>query len=202
VAGDARVIDYLREARGDELALARTLRSHIADAPRGQYRSGLEGYLHETRGHARRLERRLHDLGAGVGTLRSRAQALRDVGNGVLARSRVPLKGRGASEEKPLRGAQFGCATQGLVIATYAALEMVAGRAGDSETAKLAGEIRVEEQRMLEWLRHEIVKLTDPFIREQLDNVETGHWSQHGEVSMDDVQRALARAEGQGAERG
>ena len=49
-AGAARdkVVHYLREARGDELSLARTLRSHIAVAPRGPYRTGLEGYLHET----------------------------------------------------------------------------------------------------------------------------------------------------------
>jgi ferritin-like metal-binding protein YciE len=192
------VIDYLREARADEHALARTLRARIADAPRGEYRSGLEGYLHETRGHARRLDARLHALGAGVGPLRSSARALREAGSGVLAKGRAPLKAmpRRESDAEQLRGVQFGCATEGLVIATYTALETVAQRAGDSETATLAAEIREEEQRMLEWLRHEIVKLTDPFIREELEHMETGRWSQHGEVSMDDVQKALSRSEG------
>jgi|SRR4051794_15340998 ferritin-like metal-binding protein YciE len=200
MAGDGRVIDYLREARADEHALARTLRARIADAPRGQYRSGLEGYLHETRGHARRLDSRLHALGAGVGPLRSSARALREAGSGVLAKGRAPLKAmpRREPDAEQLRGAQFGCATEGLVIATYTALEMVAQRAGDSETATLAAEIREEEQRMLEWLRHEIVKLTDPFIREQLEHVEAGRWSQHDEVSMEDVQKALSRSEGSG----
>jgi ferritin-like metal-binding protein YciE len=188
------VIDYLREARADELALARTLRSHIAEAPKGDYRSGLQGYLRETRGHARRLEDRLRELGAGVGGLRSRAHALREAGSGVLARSRKAVPSV-VMERKPLRGAQFGCATQGLVIATYNALEMVAGRAGDNDTARLAGEILVEEQRMLEWLRHEIVKLTDPFIKAELDQLDGGSWSDHGEVSMDDVQRALSKTE-------
>jgi ferritin-like metal-binding protein YciE len=188
------VIDYLREARADELALARTLRSHIAEAPKGDYRAGLQGYLRETRGHARRLEDRLQELGAGVGGLRSRAHALREAGSGVLARSRKAVPSA-VMERKPLRGAQFGCATQGLVIATYNALEMVAGRAGDNDTARLAGEILVEEQRMLEWLRHEIVKLTDPFIKAEFDQLDGGSWSDHGEVSMDDVQRALSKAE-------
>jgi hypothetical protein len=105
----------------------------------------------------------------------------------------VPLKALPGAREQPLRGAQFGCATQGLVIATYTALEMVAGRAGDGDTAALAADIRAEEQRMLEWLRHEIVKLTDPFIREQLDTADA--WSEHGEVELDDIQAALARAE-------
>jgi ferritin-like metal-binding protein YciE len=200
VAGDSRVIDYLREARADELALARTLRSHIAEAPRGEYRAGLEGYLEETRGHARRVEGRLNDLGAGSGVVRSGARALREAGSGVIAKTRVPLKAipGAAPEKKPLRGAQFGCATQGLVIATYTALELVADRAGDPHTAKLAAEIRVEEQRMLEWLRHEIVKLTDPFIREELEHVDAeGGWSEHDALSLDDIQRALMRAEDQ-----
>lgn len=193
MAGDTRVIDYLREARADELALARTLRAQIATAPRGDYRDGLHGYLQETRTHARRVHGRLDELGAAEGPLRSGAQLLREAGGGMLALGRLPLK-RVRREGRRLRGAQFGCATEGLVIATYTALEMVADRAGDSDTALLAAEILAEEQRMLEWLRHEIVKLTDPFIREQLDADET--WADHGEVSMDDVQRALSRAEG------
>jgi ferritin-like metal-binding protein YciE len=196
--GDQRVVDYLREARADELALARTLKSHIATAPRGDYRSGLQGYLRETRGHARRVHNRLDELGAGEGSLRSGARALREAGGGVLALGRRPLKAV-ATEKKLLRGAQFGCATEGLVIATYTALEMVAGRSGDQATARLAAEIRAEEERMLEWLRHEIVKLTDPFIREELDEHE--RWIEHGEVSPDDVQRALSRAERDHADR-
>src|SRR5919204_1878879 len=169
MAGDERVIDYLREARADELALARTLKTHIAAAPNGEYRDGLRGYLQETRTHARRVHGRLDELGAAEGPLRSGARFLREAGGGVLALGRVPFKAVAGTEKHRLRGAQFGCATEGLVIATYTALELVANRAGDRATAQLAAEIRVEEQRMLEWLRHEIVKLTDPFIRDQLN---------------------------------
>jgi hypothetical protein len=81
------------------------------------------------------------------------------------------------------------------VIATYTALEMVAQRSGDLDTARLASEILMDEQRMLEWLRHEIVKLTDPFIKAELDQFDEASWTDHGEVSMDDVQRALSQAE-------
>lgn len=189
MARDPRVVDYLREARADELALARTLRARIASAPRGEYRSGLQRYLRETQRHARRIGGRLDELGAGEGPLPSGARALREAAAGILSIGRLPLKAVARNKET-LRGSQFGCATQGLVIATYTALEMVADRAGDRDTAQLAGEIREEEQRMLEWLRHEIVKLTDPFIREQLD----ADWSQHDAVSVDEVQRALERA--------
>jgi ferritin-like metal-binding protein YciE len=192
------VIDYLREARADELALERTLRSHIALAPRGLYRSGLQRYLRETRGHARRVDARLHALGAGAGPLRSGARALRQAGGGVVALGRAPLRARPrrADESHQLRGAQFGCATEGLVIATYTALQQVARNSGDGETAELAANILVEEQQMLEWLRHEIVKLTDPFIRDELDAADGESWDEHGEVDLDAVQAALNRSRG------
>jgi ferritin-like metal-binding protein YciE len=139
------------------------------------------------------VEGRLHELGAGPGALRSSARALREAGGGMLARGRAPLKARKPAEKKQLDGAQFGCATEGLVIATYTALQMVAAQSGDGDTAKLAADILVEEQRMLEWLRHEIVKLTDPFIRDQLEHDD---WSDHGEVDLDAIQKALARSDG------
>jgi ferritin-like metal-binding protein YciE len=191
MAGETRVVDYLREARRDELALARTLRSHIAVAPRGAYRSGLQGYLDETRGHARRVQRRLGELDAGDGPLKSSAWAVREAGAGIVARGRGPLNRlrRASPEERLLSGAQYGCATEGMVIATYAALELVARSAGDDDTAWLASSIRDEEERMLEWLRHEILKLTDPFIRGELDA-----FDDYGELSEDDVKDALQRA--------
>jgi ferritin-like metal-binding protein YciE len=191
MAGETRVVDYLREARRDELALARTLRSHIAVAPRGAYRSGLQGYLDETRGHARRVQRRLGELDAGDGPLKSSAWAVREAGAGIVARGRGPLNRlrRASPEERLLSGAQYGCATEGMVIATYAALELVARSAGDDDTARLASSIRDEEERMLEWLRHEILKLTDPFIRGELDA-----FDDYGELSEDDVKDALQRA--------
>ena len=200
-----RIIHYLREAHSDELALARTLRSHIAVAPRGPYRTGLRGYLHETREHARRLDRRLTELGAGHGALRSGAFALKD----VLAWGRGPVNAmrRHSPEERLLRGAKHGCATEGLVIATYTALEVMARTAGDTGTAQLAADIRADEQRMLEWLRHEILKLTDPFIRDELDEDDPIYrpkrhrvpgkrvWADYDELSMSDVQQALSRAD-------
>ena len=200
-----RIVHYLREAHADELCLARTLRAHIMVAPRGPYRTGLEGYLHETREHARRLDRRLRELGAGRGPVRTGASTVRD----VVAWGRGPLNAmrRHSPEEHLLRGAKDGCATEGLVIATYTALEMMARSAGDTGTAQLAADIRADEQRMLEWLRHEILKLTDPFIRDELDEGEpivrprrqrapgVRHWADYDELSEGDVRHALSRAD-------
>ncbi len=173
----SRIVVYLRDAHRDEIALARTLRSHIAVAPHGEYRSGLEGYLHETRDHARRLERRLAELGAGPGPIKAGASVLRNAGGSMLAWGRGPVNAvrRASPEAHLLRSAKDGCATEGLVIATYKALEVVSVNEGDFETAHLAAGIRADEERMLEWLRHEILKLTDPFIRSELDLGERIH---------------------------
>jgi hypothetical protein len=60
---------------------------------------------------------------------------------------------------------------------------------------------------MLEWLRHEILKLTDPFIRDELDEGEPivrprrerapgeRHWADYDELSEGDVRHALSRAD-------
>jgi ferritin-like metal-binding protein YciE len=209
VPGDparSRIVHYLREAHTDELSLARTLRAHIVVAPRGPYRTGLEGYLHETREHARRLDRRLSELGAGRGPLETGATAVRN----AMAWGRGPLNAmrRHSPEEHVLRGAKHGCATEGLVIATYTALEVMARSAGDTGTAQLAADIRADEQRMLEWLRHEILKLTDSFIRDELDEADPivrprrervpgqRHWADYDELTVGDVRHALSRHDG------
>lgn len=198
-----RVVALLREALTDELALARRLRSHIAAAPRGPYRAGLHRYLEETRSHVRRVGVRLAELGAGP----SRLQSVR---SSLLGRLLAPLATvRRGDEARLLASAQFGCATEGLVIATYLALEQVADRSGDTQTARLAAAVRSEERQMLEWLRHEIVKLTDPFLMTELDEAlgeppaavegrrePPRRWHEYGEVSKATVRGVLSRQGG------
>ncbi|HEX8855001.1 MAG TPA: ferritin-like domain-containing protein [Thermoleophilaceae bacterium] len=196
-----RIIALLREALADELALARRLRSHIASAPRGPYRAGLERYLRETRSHVTRVGERLAELGEPPSKLRAARSRL----VGWLLAPFAALRRR--SETKMLASAQFGCATEGLVVATYLALEQLAERAGDTRTADLARGIRLEEQQMLEWLRHEILKLTDSFLMTELDlalgeppvAVEgrrpPRRWHELGELPADTVRDALAQQE-------
>ena len=72
---------------------------------------------------------------------------------------------RGTSgEEKVLKNAKDACATEALEIATYTALERLAGKVGDTQTAKLAASIRGDEERMLERILREIPKLTDAVV--------------------------------------
>src|SRR4051812_26922831 len=130
----------------------------------------------------------------------------------MVAWGRGPLNAirRHSPEERLLRGAKDGCATEGLVIATYTALEVMARGAGDTGIAQLAADIRADEQRMLEWLRHEILKLTDTFIRDELDELDPIErpqrqrvpgkrvWADYDELSVGEVRHALSRSDARG----
>jgi ferritin-like metal-binding protein YciE len=48
-----------------------------------------------------------------------------------------------------LKNAKDACASEALEIATYTAIECLAQRVGDDETARLAASIRADEERML-----------------------------------------------------
>ena len=63
-----------------------------------------------------------------------------------------------------LKNAKDACATEALEIATYTAIERLAGAVGDPETAKLAASIRADEEKMLERILREIPKLTDAVV--------------------------------------
>ena len=165
-AEQKKIIKYLHEAHATERALIRVLQTQIAIAPRGSHRDGLEAHLQQTRAHARRVRRRLAQLGQagdgpnlvgfGVGV----AQTI--VGQ-ALALGKAPLDlVRGSNrEEKVLKNAKDACASEALEIATYTAIQDVAKSVGDSATARLATSIRTDEKRMLDRLLREIPKLTD-----------------------------------------
>jgi ferritin-like metal-binding protein YciE len=158
---------HLREAHATELALARTLEAHLSVAPGGSYRTGVQRHLGQTQDHARRIERRLEDLGTGRGRVDvGRTMAQDAIHQGIaLSKGPLDLVRGGTSPEKVLKNARDECASEALEIATYEALERLALNVGDLETAELAAEIRAEEETMLEFLRGEIPALADAAAR-------------------------------------
>jgi ferritin-like metal-binding protein YciE len=172
-----KVVQYLDEARSSEVALVRELQSQIAMTPRGSYRTLLEKHLRETRGHAERLRKRLDELDHDANPLEIVGGVAQMVVGQMLAMSRAPLalvRGSGG-EEKVLKNAKDSCAAEALEIATYIALERVAGDVGDDDTAELAASIREDEEQMLERLRRELPKLADAVVRAEI----------HGDPSYD-----------------
>ena len=163
---EQKVLQYLREAHASEVGLVSVLRSQIAMTPRGSYRDGLEKHLDETRRHAKRIQERLGELGQGRGPVQVFVGLAETLISQSLALSKTPfdlLRGSGG-EEKVLKNAKDACASEALEIATYTALERLATRVGDEETAQLAASILGDEERMLERVMREIPKLTDAVV--------------------------------------
>ena len=166
-----KIVQYLNEAHGAELALVRQLQAQIAMTPKGQYRDGLETHLQETRRHAERLEVRLAELGQGNNPLQVGLGALESLVGQALALTKTPLdlvRGTGG-EEKVLKNAKDSCAAEALEIGTYTALARLARVAGDAKTQRLAQSLLRDEQRMLDRLLKEIPHLTDAVARAEFD---------------------------------
>lgn len=166
-----KIVQYLNEAHGSELALVRQLQAQIAMTPKGQYRDGLETHLGETRRHAERLEGRLSELGQGNNPLQVGLGAVQSVIGQALAVTKTPLdlvRGTGG-EEKVLKNAKDSCAAEALEIASYTALARLAHTAGDAATERLAKSVLTDEQRMLDRLLKEIPRLTDDVTRAEFD---------------------------------
>jgi ferritin-like metal-binding protein YciE len=163
---EQKVVQYLDEAHASEVGLVSVLRSQIAMTPRGSYRDGLEKHLAETQEHTRRVRKRAAELGHGRNPVQAFVGFAEMLIGQSVALGKTPfdlLRGSGG-EEKVLKNAKDACATEALEIATYIALERLATRVADEQTAKLAASIRGDEERMLERIIREIPRLTDAVV--------------------------------------
>jgi ferritin-like metal-binding protein YciE len=197
-----KIVQYLNEAHGSELALVRQLQAQIAMTPRGSYREGLGTHLEETRRHAERVENRLRELGQGNNPLQVGLGAVQSVIGQALALSKTPLdlvRGSGG-EEKVLKNAKDSCAAEALEIATYSALARLARSAGDGKTERLANSVLKDEQRMLDRLWKEIPQLTDAVARAEFDGEGSYDLTETGAAdSAREVGRTAKRTARQGA---
>src|SRR3954447_9203347 len=160
---DAKLVQYLSEAYGKERELEAALQAHIGMTAKGPYKKRLQQHLKETKSHAKQVERRIKKLGGGGQTLQSA------VGK-IAAAAKGPLHAiRGDGEfEKMLKNAKTEYFNEHEEIATYLAIETLAERVRDSETAKLAKTIRREEERMASFLQGQIKQLTNAVAREDI----------------------------------
>jgi ferritin-like metal-binding protein YciE len=160
---DAKLVQYLSEAYGKERELETALQAHIAIAAKGPYKKRLQQHLKETKAHARTVERRIKQLGGGGQTLQTAVGKL-------TAAAKGPLHAvRGDSEaEKMLKNAKTEYFNEHEEIATYLAIETLAEKVRDSETAKLARAIRREEEKMAAFLQGQIKQLTGAVVREDI----------------------------------
>jgi ferritin-like metal-binding protein YciE len=167
---DAKVVQYLSEAYGKERELETALQAHIAMTTKAPYKNRLKAHLKETKAHARSIERRIKKLGGG-GQLAQTA-----VGK-AMAAAKGPLhmvRGTG-EQEKMLKNAKTEYFNEHEEIATYLAIETLAEKVGDRETAKLAKGIRREEERMAKFLEGQIKSLTGAVVGEEVPRAQRGN---------------------------
>ncbi|HEU5106254.1 MAG TPA: DUF892 family protein [Solirubrobacterales bacterium] len=160
---DAKLVQYLSEAYGKERELEAALGAHIAMTVKGPYKKRLQQHLKETKSHAKQVERRIKQLGGGGQTLQGTVGKLTAVAKGPLH----AIRGSG-EQEKMLKNAKTEYFNEHEEIATYLAIETLAERVKDSETAKLARAIRREEERMANFLQGQIKALTGAVVREDI----------------------------------
>ncbi len=160
---DAKLVQYLSEAYGKERELETALQAHIAMTVKGPYKKRLQQHLKETKSHAKQVERRIKKLGGGGQTLQTAVGKLQAAAKGPLHAV------RGSGEfEKMLKNAKTEYFNEHEEIATYLAIETLAEKVRDSETAKLARAIRREEERMAQFLQGQIKQLTGAVAREDI----------------------------------
>jgi ferritin-like metal-binding protein YciE len=152
---DAKLVQYLNEAYGKEKELETSLEAHIAMTTKAPYKKRLKQHLKETKSHAKQLERRIKKLGGG-------GHAVQTVIAKATAAAKGPLHAvRGSGEqEKMLKNAKTEYFNEHEEISTYLAIEVFAEKVSDKETAKLARDIRREEEKMAKFLEGQIKALS------------------------------------------
>src|SRR6201999_1236651 len=153
---DAKLIQYLSEAYGKERELETALQVDIAITTKPQYKKRLQQHLKETKAHAKALDRRIRKLGGGKNVVQSLVGKATAVAKGLLH----AVRGDG-QPEKMLKNAKTQFTSEQEEISTYLALETFAKKVGDAETAKLARDIRREEERMAKFLEGQIKQLAN-----------------------------------------
>ena len=163
-----KLTQYLSEAYSKEQELETALEAHIAMTTRAPYKKRLQDHLKETKQHSRKLESRIKKISGGG------PQLVDKVAGAALGKAKSLAKGpahmlRGAGEaEKMLKNAKTEYWNEHEEIATYTAIETLAEQVGDKETAKLAREIRREEERMAKFLEGQIPVLTKAVVQEEV----------------------------------
>jgi ferritin-like metal-binding protein YciE len=144
---DSKLVQYMNDAYVKERELESALVAQVEAAVKAPHKKRLKKLLKETKAHTKALERRIKKLG-GKGAL-----------NDAPAKKRPAVKG--GEQEKKLGAATIQYVGAHEKISTYLSLETFATKVGDSETAKLAREIRRDVERMAKALEGQIKSLSN-----------------------------------------
>src|SRR3954470_13125406 len=160
---DSKLVQYLNEAYGKEKELEAALEAHIGMTTRAPYKRRLQQHLRETKDHARRVQRRIKQLGGDPQT----RQRLTGQTTAALKGPVHALRGSG-EHERLLKNAKTEYSEEAEEIATYSAIEAFAESVADGDTAKLARAIKRDEERMARYLERLIPQLVGAVVRAEI----------------------------------
>jgi ferritin-like metal-binding protein YciE len=174
-ARDAKLVQFLNEAHAKEAELEADLAAHISLTQKAPYKKRLQQHLKETKDHKRRVAQRIKQIG-GQPSAGLRAPGVPEAvgelaGKGIAAvKGQVGIARAALTEqaETHLRNAREELREEYVEIATYTAIEALANEVGDKDTAKLAREIRREEQKTADYLEKLIPQLVKDIVKAEI----------------------------------
>jgi ferritin-like metal-binding protein YciE len=177
-ARDAVLVKYLNEAYGKEKQLEIVLQAQIGRTQNMPIKKRVREHLKETKAHARSLRSRIKALGGkaeagnvpGPDAVGEAVTAVTSLANKAAAAAKGPvqiLRGTGVADNE-LRNIRDAFWNEAEEIAHYTVIEAIADKLGDKETAKLAKDIRREEERMQAFLGRQLVTLSGAVVREEV----------------------------------
>jgi len=159
---DEKLIELLNDAYGKECQLEVALAAHLEVTSRADYEKRLREHPNETKSHAATVAKRIKQLGGTANTVSvpgpegatKAAEGLRGVVNKAKAAAQGPMHlARGEGEQaRMLHNARLEYREEAEEIATYTVIDALATSVGDTQTAKLARDIRAEEERMAKFI--------------------------------------------------
>jgi ferritin-like metal-binding protein YciE len=175
---NAKLVQFLNEAYAKEKQLETSLQTHAEATPRDDYAKRLKDHLRETKSHATQVARRIKQLGGNPETvsipgpegLGRVAENVAEKLDKAKAAAQAPLQTvRGSGEqERMLHNARAEYADEAQEIATYMVIDSLATAVGDKDTAKLARDIRREEERMQKFLADLLPELTAGVVHDEI----------------------------------
>jgi ferritin-like metal-binding protein YciE len=174
-ARDAKVVQFLNEAHAKEAELEADLTAHISLTQKAPYKKRLQEHLKETRDHKRRVAQRIKQLG-GQSSSGVRAPGVPDAvgelaGKGIAAvKGQVGMARAAVTEqaETHLRNAREELREEWVEIGTYTAIEALANEVGDKDTARLARDIRRDEEKTARYLEKLIPQLVKDVVKNEI----------------------------------
>jgi ferritin-like metal-binding protein YciE len=175
---DAKLVQFLNEAYAKEKQLETSLEAHAGATPRDDYAKRLKEHLKETRSHATQVARRIKQLGGNPETvsipgpegLGRMAENVAEKLEKAKAAAQRPLHAarREGEQESMLHNARVEYADEAQEIATYMVIDALATTIGDKATAKLARDIRRDEERMQKFLADLMPELTAGVVHDEI----------------------------------